>query len=106
MEMNVIIAVIRSEMLDSVESCLQQIGIDGISISQVKCYGEYENFYSKDHMSTYTRLEIFTPASKSENIARCIIGSAHSGLRDDGIVSILPVKSFYRIHDDYNNESE
>jgi len=98
MEMNVVIAVIRTEMLDQVEAYLQKLGLDGISISRIKGYGEYENFYSRDHMTTYERLEIFTPESKAENIARCIMSAAHSGLPDDGIVSILPVRKFYRIH--------
>ncbi|MDQ6958987.1 MAG: P-II family nitrogen regulator [Mariprofundaceae bacterium] len=106
MEINAVIAIIRTEMLDRVETCLQQIGLEGISISRVKGYGEYENFYSKDHMTTYVRLEIFTSESKAENIARCIIGAAHSGLPDDGIVSILPVHKFYRIHTHVDQGSE
>lgn len=106
MEINAVIAVIRTEMLEQVEACLQDLGIEGISVSRVKGYGEYENFYSRDHMTTYARLEIFTSESKAEDIARCIMGAAHSGLPDDGIVSILPVRKFYRIHAQANHGSE
>jgi len=98
MKMNVVIAIIRTEMLEQVESCLEKLGLEGISVSRVKGHGKYENFYQRDHMTSYDRLEIFTSESKSEDIARCIMGAAHSGLPDDGIVSILPVLKFYRIH--------
>ncbi|MDQ6960377.1 MAG: P-II family nitrogen regulator [Mariprofundaceae bacterium] len=97
MEMNVVIAVIRTEMLDQVEACLQQLGIEGISVNMVKGYGEYENFYSRDHMTTHARMEIFASASKVEEIARCIMKAAHAGQPDDGMVTILPVKKMYRI---------
>jgi len=109
MEMNVVIAIIRTEMLEQVESCLEKLGLKGISVSRVKGHGEYENFYRSDHMTNYDRLEIFASESKAEDIARCIIGAAHSGLPDDGIVSILPVRKFYRIHaqaDQGNEDTE
>lgn len=38
-------------MLGQVESCLEKLGLKGISISRVKGHGEYENFYSSDHGS-------------------------------------------------------
>ncbi len=97
MEMNVVVAIIRTEMLDQVEFCLEKLGLEGISISRVKGHGEYENFYSGDHMTSYDRLEISAPESRVENIARCIVSAVHSGLPDDGIVSILAVRKFYRI---------
>jgi len=103
MKMNLIIAIIRTEMLEQVESCLEKLGLEGISVSRVKGHGEYENFYQRDHMTSYDRLEIFASESKAEEIARCIMGAAHSGLPDDGIVSILPVRKFYRIHEHTNH---
>ncbi len=106
MEMNLVIAIIRTEMLERVESCLEKLGLEGISVSRVKGHGEYENFYQRDHMTSYDRLEIFTSESKAEDIARCIISAAHSGLPDDGIVSILPVRRFYRIHEQTNHDGE
>lgn len=97
MEINAVIAIIRTDALDQVEACLQELDIEGISISQVKGYGEYEDFYSRDHMTVHSRLEIFTSASRAEEIARCIMKAAHAGQPDDGIVTILPAKKFYRI---------
>jgi len=105
-EMNMVIAIIRTEMLEQVESCLEKLGLEGISVSRVKGHGEYENFYCKDHMTSYDRLEIFVSESKAEDVARCIIGAAQSGLPDDGIVSILPVHKFYRIHAHVDQSNE
>jgi len=97
MEINVVIAIVRTDALEHVKSCLQELGIEGISISQVKGYGEYEDFYSRDHMTVHVRIEIFTSASRAEKIAQCIMKAAHGGQSDDGIVTILPAKRFYRI---------
>jgi len=97
MEINAVIAIIRTDALDQVQTCLRELGIEGISISQVKGYGEYEDFYSRDHMTVHVRLEIFTNAARAEKIAACIMQAAHAGQPDDGIVTILPVNKFYRI---------
>ncbi len=97
METNAVIAIIRTDALEQVESRLQELGIKGISISQVKGYGEYEDFYSRDHMTVHVRLEVFTAAARAEKIAHCIMQAAHTGQPDDGIVTILPVNKFYRI---------
>ncbi len=97
MKTNAVIAIIRTDALEQVEVCLRELGIKGISVSQVKGYGEYEDFYSRDHMTVHVRLEIFTAESRAEKIAHCIMKAAHVGQPDDGIVTILPVKKFYRI---------
>ncbi|MBL1353620.1 MAG: P-II family nitrogen regulator [Zetaproteobacteria bacterium] len=97
MKTNAVIAIVRTDALEQVESCLQDLGIEGLSISQVKGYGEYENFYSQDHMTVHIRIEIFTAESKAEEVARCIMKAAHVGQPDDGIVTISPVHKFYRI---------
>lgn len=97
MEYCKITAIVRCERLEKTEQALRGAEIDGISVSQVKGYGEYENFFSRDLMCRHARIEIFTAASRAEEIARTIMQAAHIGEAGDGIVAILPVQQLYRI---------
>lgn len=90
-------AIIRSDVLEKVEQALQTIGVTGISVTKVKGYGEYADFYSRDWMVGHARIEIFTHETKADGIAQAIIEAAHVGLEGDGIVAVSPVEKLYRI---------
>jgi len=90
-------AIIRRDVLEKVERQLQEMGVRGISVTRVKGYGEYMNFYSGDWMVSHARIEIFADETKADVIARAIMKAAHVGLEGDGIVAILPVEKLYRI---------
>jgi len=90
-------AIIRRDALQKVEQKLQQEGVQGISVTRVKGYGEYADFYAGDWMITYARIEIFTTEERAESIAQAIMETAHVGLSGDGIVAVLPVEKLYRI---------
>jgi len=92
-----ITAIFRSDAYKKVEQRLQELGVQGFSISHVKGYGEYADLYSSDWMTSHARLEIFTDEEKVETIVEAIMDSAHVGLAGDGIVAVLPVEKLYRI---------
>jgi len=90
-------AIIRCESCEKVEQKLQDLGVHGFSISKVKGYGEYADLYSSDWLVTHARIEIFTEASRAEEIAEAIMEAAHVGLEGDGIIAVLPVEKLFRI---------
>jgi len=90
-------AIIRRDVLEKVERELQAMGVRGISVTKVKGYGEYADFYSRDWMVSHARIEIFTTESQADGIAQSIVETAHVGLEGDGIVAVLPVEKLYRI---------
>ncbi len=90
-------AIIRRDVLEKVEHVLQAMGVQGISVTKVKGYGEYADFYSSDWMVSHARIEIFTDETQADPIAQAIMNSAHIGAEGDGIVAILPVEKLYRI---------
>jgi len=92
-----ITAIIRNDLLEKVEHKLQELGIKGISVTKVKGYGEYANFYSKDWMVSNARIEIFIDEARADAIANAIMEAAHVGIEGDGIVAVLPVEKLYRI---------
>lgn len=92
-----ITAIIRCEVLEKVEQRLQELGVHGYSVMQVKGCGEYTDFYSRDSMTMHARIEIFISAHRAEDITQAIMDAAHSGVEGDGIVAVLPVNKVYRI---------
>jgi len=92
-----ITAIIRPDLLGKVEKTLKGLGVPGISISQVKGYGEYADFYSDDWMVTHARIEVIIDTERAEEIAQAIMDTAHTGLEGDGIVAIVPVEKLYHI---------
>lgn len=90
-------AIFRSDRLEAVEDRLRSLGVPGVSVTKVKGYGEYANFYTTDWMCSRVRIEVFIGESKAEVIAEAIIDAAHTGIEGDGIVAILPVESVYHI---------
>ena len=97
MEFRKVTTIIQSTVLEKVEQALREIGVRGISVTKVKGYGEYANFYTQDMMVNHARIEIFTSAEKAGQIAAVIMDAAHTGIQGDGIVAILPVENILRI---------
>lgn len=97
MELSVVVAIIRRDRLEKTEEALRGLGVRGISVSQVKGYGTYQNFFTQDGMVENARLELFTRADKADAIAAAIMDAAHTGAPGDGIVAICPVAKFFNI---------
>ena len=92
-----VMAIIRPEKLEAVEGALKALNVPGISVSKVKGFGEYANFYTSDWLCTHTRIEIFTEQERGEEIATAIMEAAHTGVEGDGMVAIMPVQSVFHI---------
>jgi len=90
-------AIVRSDVIKQVSKRLHDIGVPGISVSKVKGYGEYADFYTDDWLTNHARFEIYTDETKSEIVAQAIMDSACSGMAGDGIIAIAPVTKIYHI---------
>ena len=97
MELRKVTAIIRSSSLKQVEERLQALDVKGLSVSNVKGYGEYANFFTHDWQIRHSRIEIFTEKSNAERIALAIMETAHTGASGDGFIAVLPVEKVYRI---------
>ncbi len=92
-----VIAIVRLTDLEKVEKSLRQAEVRGITVTRVKGYGEYKNFFSPDWKVGHARIEIFT--ARAEEVAETIMNAAHSGSAGDGVVAIVPIAKLYRIRD-------
>ncbi len=99
MTLRKVTAIIRDSALGRVEGRLQALGVKGITITRVRGFGEYKDFYHEDWISTHSRIEIFTSEERAEACVAAILETAWAGLPGDGIVAVLPVEKLYRIRE-------
>jgi len=97
--MQKITAIIPLETQTMLVDALREHGVPGVSISQVKGYGEYVNTYSTDSLETMLKVEIYTLESAAIKIAELIVKLTQTGVAGDGIIAITPVDTFVRIRD-------
>jgi len=90
-------AIIRSSSLEAVEGNLQRANIRGITVTPVKGYGDYKNFFAADWMKPFVKIEIFT--ARGGAVADAIVEAAHTGQPGDGIVSIERTEDLIRIRE-------
>lgn len=97
MDIRLIVAIIRRDRLEPVESRLQDIGVERINVSKVKGYGEYHDFFTRNWMVEEVRIEIFTKQEEVDAITAAILDAAHTGLPGDGVVAVMPVEKFFLV---------
>src|SRR5437879_4405617 len=90
-------AIIRTDVLDEIETRLHRLGVRGISVTRVEGYGEYTKFWTPNSIASHMQIDIFSNEDEVQPIVDAILGTARSGEAGDGIVSVLPVDQFYRV---------
>lgn len=93
--MKLITAVIRSICLEKVITQLNNIGIKGLTVFEVKGRGEevvlYRNF------SVHSRIEIIVPDQQVERVRETILDVSCTGKQGDGIITVQEIKECTRI---------
>ncbi|OAM91209.1 P-II family nitrogen regulator [Termitidicoccus mucosus] len=102
--MKLIIAVIKPFKLEEVKSALAEIGIEGMTVSEVKGFGRQKGHteiyrgseYSVDFLPKM-KLEIVAPADIAPKVVDTIAKAARTGKIGDGKIFVLPVDHAVRI---------
>ena len=97
-------AIIKPFKLDQVKDSLNEIGVKGITVSEVKGFGRQKGHtelyrgaeYQVDFLPK-TKLEIITSDEQVEEIVTVIKESAQSGKIGDGKIFVSDVKEVIRI---------
>ena len=90
-------AIIRTDVLDEIETRLHRLGVRGISVTRVEGYGEYTKFWTPNSIASHMQIDIFSTEDEVQPIVDAILNTARAGEAGDGIVSVLPVDQFYRV---------
>jgi nitrogen regulatory protein P-II 1 len=97
-------AIIKPFKLDEVKNALAEIGIQGITVSEVKGFGRQKGHTELYRGAEYTidflpkvKIEIVVPDEKCSQVVETIQGSAKTGRIGDGKIFILPCEEVIRI---------
>ena len=105
-------AVIQPHKLDDVKEALKSIGIDGLTITEVRGHGR-----QKGHKEVYRgmeyevdllpkiKVETVVPEARLEEIARAISAAARTGRIGDGKIFVYDVVEAIRIRNDDTGEA-
>jgi len=100
-------AIIQPFKLDEVKEALKAIGIDGMTITEVRGHGR-----QKGHKEVYrgqeynvdllpkVKLELVVAASRSDEVVKAIAAAARTGKIGDGKIFIYEVGDAIRIRND------
>jgi nitrogen regulatory protein P-II 1 len=100
-------AIIQPFKLEEVKEALIGIGIDGMTVSEVRGHGR-----QKGHKEVYrgqeyqvdllpkVKLEMIIPAERLDEVVRTVVTSARTGKIGDGKIFVLDVADVIRIRND------
>lgn len=87
--MKMITAIVRASCFEGVVKSLGDIGIRGITISEVKGTGEQVSLYKP--YTIHNKLEIIVPDDKVEEVTGIILEYARMGMAGDGLITVSPL---------------
>ena len=105
-------AIIQPHKLDEVREALKTIGVDGITVSEVRGHGR-----QKGHKEIYrgreyqvdlvpkVKLELVVASSRTEEVTRALAAAAHSGSIGDGKIFVSEIEDAIRIRNDERGET-
>ncbi len=97
-------AIIKPSKLDDVKEALQKLGIQGMTVSEVKGFGRQKGHTELYRGAEYVvdflpkiKLEIAVADDVAEKIVQAIVKAANTGRIGDGKIFVLPVEEAIRI---------
>jgi nitrogen regulatory protein P-II 1 len=97
-------ALIRPQKLDDVKAALSDIGVKGMTVTEVRGSGKQKGFTQHYRGTEYTvnliqkvKLEIIVSDDEARHVAETIATAARTGEIGDGKIFLIPVADAIRI---------
>ncbi len=97
-------AIIKPFKLDEVREALSEIGVTGLTVTEVKGFGRQKGHTELYRGAEYvvdflpkTKVEIVLASDQVETAVEAIIKAAHTGKIGDGKIFISPIEQVIRI---------
>lgn len=105
-------AIIQPFKLDEVKKTMEGLGIEGMTVSEVRGHGRQKGHtevyrgqeYSVDLLPKI-KLEMVIPACRSDEVIKAISGAARTGKIGDGKIFVYDVAEAVRIRNDERGEA-
>src|SRR2546423_5204107 len=105
-------AIIQPHKADQVKEALKNIGVDGLTISEVRGHGS-----QKGHKEVYrgmeyqvdllpkVKVELVVPSSRADEVIKTLADAARTGKIGDGKIFVFDVADAIRIRNDDRGET-
>lgn len=97
-------AIIKPFKLDDVKDALNNIGITGMTISEVKGYGRQKGHTEVYRGAEYVvdfipkiKIEIVVAADQADQVVETVRAAANTGKIGDGKIFVLPIERVIRV---------
>ena len=105
-------AIIKPFKLTEVKDALNELGIQGMTVSEVKGFGRQKGHTEIYRGSEYTvdflpkvKIEVVVPDEIAAKVVAAIVKAAKTGKIGDGKVFVLPIEDAVRIRTDERGEA-
>ncbi|MFA9429738.1 P-II family nitrogen regulator [Egicoccus sp. AB-alg2] len=102
--MKLVTAIVKPHKLDQVKEALQDLGIQGLTVGEVRGYGRQRGHTEVYRGAEYTvefvpkvKLEILASDGQVDDVVETIVKHAQTGQVGDGKVFVTPVEQVVRI---------
>ncbi|MGB0619262.1 MAG: P-II family nitrogen regulator [Myxococcota bacterium] len=97
-------AIIKPFKLDDVKEALGGLGVEGLTVTEVKGFGRQKGHTELYRGAEYVvdflpkiKLEVVVDDDKAEGVIEAIVGAANTGKIGDGKIFVLPLDEAIRI---------
>jgi nitrogen regulatory protein P-II 1 len=102
--MKLVTAIIKPFTLDDVKAALEQVGVLGMTVSEVQGYGRQKGHtevyrgaeYSVDFVPK-VKLEVLVDDALGDKVVEAVVEAARTGKIGDGKVWVTPVETVVRV---------
>jgi len=105
-------AIIKPFKMEDVKEALSEVGVEGMTVSEVKGFGRQKGHTEIYRGSEYTvdflpkvKFEIVVPDERVQRAIDAIVQSAKTGKIGDGKVFVLPIEDAIRIRTEERGDS-
>jgi nitrogen regulatory protein P-II 2 len=102
--MKFIVAILQPHKLDAVREALAAVGVQGLTVSEVRGFGRQKGHTEIYRGAEYTvdyvpkvKLEIAVPDDRAEPVVEVISTTARTGTIGDGKIFVLELESAVRV---------
>jgi nitrogen regulatory protein PII len=104
-------AIIKPFKLEDVKEALASLGVEGMTVSEVKGFGRQKGHTEIYRGSEYTvdflpkiKVEVVLPDNRAAEAVQAIVSAAKTGKIGDGKVFVIPIESATRIRTEETGE--
>jgi nitrogen regulatory protein P-II 1 len=97
-------AIIKPFKLDEVKEALHDIGIQGMTVTEVKGFGRQKGHTELYRGAEYVvdflpkiKIEIAVPDEMADKVVQAVVNAANTGRIGDGKIFVLPMEEVIRI---------